>query len=102
MPGFFKSMIRNGWLMLVAGLIIGLAIGLPAGGQLFTADAEPAPPANIYSSQIDDDDIYQVIVNFLDIYSIWLEYKELPVGWSWVDFRGTKTECLEYIAQLSG
>ena len=42
-------------------------------------------------------DIYRVVVNHEEQYSIWPEYKELPLGWSAEGFSGNKQECLDHI-----
>jgi MbtH protein len=43
------------------------------------------------------DEIYVVVVNDEEQYSIWLEYKVIPEGWRQVGEPGTKEECLDYI-----
>lgn len=44
-----------------------------------------------------DTSIYTVVRNDDHAYSIWLEYKPLPRGWSPLGVRGTRTECLDHI-----
>jgi MbtH protein len=43
------------------------------------------------------EEIYTVVVNHEEQYSIWPEYKEIPAGWKAVGKVGTKQECLDYI-----
>lgn len=42
-------------------------------------------------------EVYQVVVNHEEQYSIWPAAKELPAGWKAVGTRGPKEECLDYI-----
>lgn len=44
-----------------------------------------------------EDMIFRVVVNHEEQYSIWPEYKEIPVGWREAGKAGTKKECLDYI-----
>jgi len=48
----------------------------------------------------DDNRIYKVIMNHEEQYSIWLDYKEIPLGWKHVGKTGTKAECLAYIKDV--
>lgn len=43
---------------------------------------------------------YAVVANHEEQYSIWEAGRDLPPGWSEVDKRGTKEECLDYIRQV--
>ncbi len=43
------------------------------------------------------EEIYMVVINHEEQYSIWLEERELPLGWQAVGFRGPKSACLEHI-----
>lgn len=45
----------------------------------------------------EEPEIYIVVVNHEEQYSIWAEYKTIPEGWSSVGQTGSKEECLEYI-----
>ena len=45
-------------------------------------------------------DIYKVVMNHEEQYSIWLDYKEMPAGWNAVGKTGTKEECLAYIEEV--
>jgi MbtH protein len=42
---------------------------------------------------------YRVVQNDEEQFSIWPAARELPLGWKNVDMRGTKEECLAYIAK---
>lgn len=44
--------------------------------------------------------VYKVVVNHEEQYSIWPEYKELPLGWEATGKSGDKDECLEYIREV--
>ena len=48
----------------------------------------------------EDTTIYNVVVNHEEQYSIWPEYKEIPLGWKAVGKSGPKAECLEYIKEV--
>ena len=43
---------------------------------------------------------YLVVVNHEEQYSIWLADRQLPSGWKDAGKRGTRHECLEYIAEV--
>ena len=43
------------------------------------------------------EEIYTVVVNHEEQYSIWPEYKEIPAGWKAVGKVGPKQDCLDYI-----
>lgn len=45
-------------------------------------------------------DIYVVVMNHEEQYSIWPEYKDIPLGWTAVGKAGSKDECLEYIREV--
>jgi uncharacterized protein YbdZ (MbtH family) len=51
-------------------------------------------------SEKEDTAIYKVVMNNEEQYSIWLDYKEVPVGWKHVGKIGTKAECLAYIKDV--
>lgn len=44
-------------------------------------------------------DLYQVVVNHEEQYSIWPDGRDVPAGWSVVGARDTKERCLETIAR---
>ena len=48
----------------------------------------------------EDTTTYKVVVNHEEQYSIWPEYKEIPLGWSDVGKAGLKAECLAYIKEV--
>lgn len=48
----------------------------------------------------DYQEIYRVVINLEDQYSIWSTRKEIPYGWSDVGKSGTKEECLSYIKEV--
>ncbi|MEM7727245.1 MAG: MbtH family NRPS accessory protein [Cyanobacteria bacterium P01_A01_bin.45] len=48
----------------------------------------------------EDNTIYTVVISDEEEYSIWFEYREIPVGWRSVGKTGTKQECLEYIKEV--
>nr|WP_233632383.1 MbtH family NRPS accessory protein [Burkholderia gladioli] len=46
------------------------------------------------------EEIYTVVVNHEEQYSIWPEYKEIPAGWKAVGKAGPKQVCLDYINEV--
>jgi uncharacterized protein YbdZ (MbtH family) len=48
----------------------------------------------------EDTTIYKVVVNHEEQYSIWPEYKEIPLGWTEVGKSGLKADCLAYIKEV--
>ena len=48
----------------------------------------------------EDTRTYRVVVNHEEQYSIWLQDKELPLGWEQVGVVGTKQECLSHINEV--
>jgi len=48
----------------------------------------------------EDTTIYRVVVNHEEQYSIWPEYKEIPLGWNDVGVVGLKDHCLAYIKEV--
>jgi MbtH protein len=44
--------------------------------------------------------IYTVVVNHEEQYSIWPADREVPAGWRTAGKRGSKSECLAYIAEV--
>jgi MbtH protein len=47
-----------------------------------------------------DEQIYEVVVNQEEQYSIWPVSQPLPNGWNPVGIRRSKPECLEYIKSV--
>ena len=52
------------------------------------------------SDQDDDKQVYTVVVNHEEQYSIWAADRELPLGWRNAGKQGTKAECLSYIEEV--
>jgi MbtH protein len=48
----------------------------------------------------DGADIYTVVVNDEDQYSIWPQHKDIPTGWRSAGKEGRKDECLKYIEEV--
>jgi MbtH protein len=48
----------------------------------------------------DEKTVFDVVVNHEEQYSIWPDFKELPLGWKKVGKRGNKAECLAYISEV--
>jgi uncharacterized protein YbdZ (MbtH family) len=48
----------------------------------------------------EDTTVYKVVVNHEEQYSIWPDYKEIPLGWRDVGKSGLKPECLAYIKEV--
>jgi MbtH protein len=46
-----------------------------------------------------EDAIFRVVVNAEDQYSIWPIFKDVPDGWTSVDVKGPKADCLAYIEE---
>jgi MbtH protein len=47
-----------------------------------------------------DDQIYRVVVNHEEQYSIWPAHRELPLGWRDGGKTGIKDECLRHIDEV--
>jgi len=45
-------------------------------------------------------DLFQVVINHEEQYSIWSNGKKLPGGWKLEGKMGTKEECLAYIDEV--
>ncbi len=50
--------------------------------------------------QEEDTTVYNVVVNHEEQYSIWPEYKQMPLGWRAAGKTGSKQECLAYIKEV--
>lgn len=48
----------------------------------------------------DDDQVFTVVINEEEQYSIWFADRDLPLGWKAVGKQGTKQECLDYIESV--
>jgi MbtH protein len=55
---------------------------------------------DVPASEEDDTDIYTVVVNQEEQYSIWPKHKDIPAGWRSVGKEGRKAECLKYIDEV--
>jgi MbtH protein len=47
-----------------------------------------------------DQEIYVVVMNDEEQYSIWWADRQTPAGWRPQDYRGTKQDCLDHIAEV--
>ena len=47
-----------------------------------------------------EEELFNVIVNDEEQYSIWPDYKELPAGWRFAGKSGSKDECMAYIKEI--
>lgn len=47
-----------------------------------------------------DDIVFNVVINDEEQYSIWPDYKALPLGWRKEGFSGLKKDCLEHIDKV--
>jgi uncharacterized protein YbdZ (MbtH family) len=48
----------------------------------------------------EDTTIYKVVLNHEEQYSIWPDYKEMPLGWKGVGKVGLKADCLTFIKEV--
>jgi MbtH protein len=48
----------------------------------------------------EDTEIYKVVINLEEQYSIWPVGRETPAGWREVGKEGPKVECLAYIGEV--
>lgn len=48
----------------------------------------------------EEKDLYRVVVNHEEQYSIWPEYRDIPPGWTDVQVVGTKDQCLDHIEKV--
>jgi uncharacterized protein YbdZ (MbtH family) len=48
----------------------------------------------------EDQDIYRVVVNDEEQYSIWPDYRDIPLGWKDVGVTGAKDACLDHIERV--
>ncbi len=49
---------------------------------------------------IQAEELFEVVVNDEEQYSIWPQRKDIPAGWTKVGRQGTKQVCLEYINEV--
>ena len=45
-------------------------------------------------------EVWRVVINLEDQYSIWPTNRDIPYGWKEVEKMGTKIECLSYIKEV--
>ena len=45
-------------------------------------------------------EVFVVVMNHEEQYSIWPAYREIPAGWNDMGVRGTKDECLDHIEKV--
>jgi MbtH protein len=55
---------------------------------------------SMHDDELEDTTVYNVVINHEEQYSIWPEYRDIPLGWSTVGKRGLKAECLDYIQEV--
>jgi uncharacterized protein YbdZ (MbtH family) len=55
---------------------------------------------SLYDPDREDTTVYKVVMNHEEQYSIWPDYKEMPLGWKDVGKSGPKPECLAYIKEV--
>jgi uncharacterized protein YbdZ (MbtH family) len=55
---------------------------------------------SLHDPDKEDNTVYKVLVNHEEQYSIWPDYKEIPLGWKDVGKSGLKPECLAYIKEV--
>ncbi|MBW4550114.1 MAG: MbtH family NRPS accessory protein [Aphanocapsa sp. GSE-SYN-MK-11-07L] len=48
----------------------------------------------------EDTNLYKVVVNHEEQYSIWLAHRDLPLGWQETGKSGLKQDCLDYIKEV--
>lgn len=47
-----------------------------------------------------DQEVYRVVVNHEEQYSIWPDYRDIPLGWKDVGVSGNKEDCLSHIEKV--
>jgi MbtH protein len=57
-------------------------------------------PVQDQSQDQSSEEMYLVVVNHEEQYSIWRDDKSVPAGWRAVGKRGPKAECLQYIEDV--
>ncbi len=45
-------------------------------------------------------DLFSIVINHEEMYSIWPKERALPKGWKDAGFSGTKTDCLRKIEEV--
>ena len=46
------------------------------------------------------EELFVVLINHEEQYSLWPDYKEVPLGWTRVGEAGPKQQCLDYINEV--
>ena len=54
----------------------------------------------LHESENEDNTVYKVVLNHEGQYSIWQDYKGMPLGWQHSGKTGTKADCLAYIKEV--
>lgn len=52
------------------------------------------------SANDDSSQLYLVLINDEEQYSIWLKHKQVPAGWRSVGKEGTREECSRYVDEV--
>lgn len=52
------------------------------------------------NSESQENVVYEVLVNEEEQYALWLQDREIPLGWSKVGKQGGKDECMAYIDEV--
>jgi MbtH protein len=55
---------------------------------------------HIMEEEDEDSNVYDVVVNHEEQYSIWRADRDIPRGWRKVRKQGSKTECLAFINEV--
>jgi MbtH protein len=63
------------------------------------ADSEPGSAIK-QEEPMNDNDVYRVVRNDEEQYSIWWAERDLPAGWTPEGTSGSKQECLEHIGRI--
>lgn len=50
--------------------------------------------------ETNNDEIFKILINDEEQYSLWPAWKEAPKGWKPVGPTGSKQECLEYVKSV--
>jgi MbtH protein len=53
-----------------------------------------------FTEPLDDTQLYKVVVNEEEQYSVWFADRPAPAGWRDIGKSGVKTECLAYIGEI--
>jgi MbtH protein len=54
----------------------------------------------MYSDDEEVQQVYTVLVNDEEQYSLWPSHKDIPAGWRSVGVTGSKAECTEYVDKV--